>query len=252
MLDIRNLNVRLGTRQILDDVTTSIREGEFVVIVGPNGCGKTTLLRAVAGLVQFEGGIELESVTLAARKVAERTELISYLPQERIVHWPLTVEQVVGLGFWTRGNRIFSGADVAALVEGALSECGLTELRHRSMEELSGGEAARALLARALAMDARLLLADEPTASLDPAHRIEIMKLLNGYSRRGRTVLAATHDIDLAIKFADRMIILANGQVAADDEAAKLASGTILDEVFGVRFSRAQVDGETLIAALHT
>lgn len=252
MLDIRNLNVRLGTRQILHDVTTSIREGEFVVIVGPNGCGKTTLLRAAAGLVEFEGRIEFESVALAARKVTERTGLVSYLPQERIVHWPLTVEQVVGLGFWTRGNRTFSGADVTDLVERALSECGLTELRHRAMEELSGGEAARALLARALAMDARLLLADEPTASLDPAHRIEIMKLLNGYSRRGRAVLAATHDIDLAIKFADRMIILANGRMAADDETGKLASGRVLDEVFGVRFSRAQVDGETLIAALHT
>ncbi len=195
MIGVRDCRVELGGRRVLHGVDFAAGAGEFVGVCGPNGAGKTTLLRALAGLLP--GG------RVDPRRVA-------YVEQGARSAWGLTVAETVALG------RIPWGDTDRAAVAGAMAACGVAGLADRRVDRISGGQARRAMLARALATGAPVLLLDEPVADLDPQAAHEMMALLAGLARQGRCVVAVLHAIELAVDHATRLVVLADGRVVAD------------------------------------
>lgn len=247
-LRVDALSVALGRRQVLREASFEARRGEFLMVVGPNGAGKTTALRAIAGLIPFSGGIAWDGENLAAMGAARRARCLAYLPQGHVAHWPVSVRDAVAIGRAPCSSSLarLSTADNAA-IDAALAAVEVTQFADRPITELSGGERARAMLARALAVGAPLLLADEPAASLDPEHQLAVMGVLAAKAKAGGTVIAVSHDLLLAARFADRVLVLNAGAVAACDTPAEALSPSRLREVFKVE-ARTFADGAAEIA----
>jgi len=200
MIAVSQLSVVLGGRRVLHDVSLAAGAGELVALCGPNGAGKSTLLRALAGLLPDTP--------------APDPRLVAYLPQGARCAWGLTVEQVAALG------RIPHRDAATGPVIEALRLCGILALRLTRVARISGGEARRAMLARVFATEPDVFLLDEPTADLDPAASHDVMRLLRVTADAGRTVVVVLHALDLALRYAHRVVVLADGRVAADLPAA--------------------------------
>ena len=236
VLEVRGLTVNLGARQVLREVTFDARAGEVVGLIGPNGAGKTTLLRALCQLIPATSGeAAWDARRLDQMDVRARARTLAYLPQGQAIHWPISVRRLVelgrlpGLGAFNR----LAPADVAA-VEEAMADAGVVDLADRPATGLSGGERARVLLARALAVDAPVLLADEPTASLDPFHMLEVMTLLRRTADRGRLVIAVMHELGLVARFCDRVILLHDGHKVVDGPPRDVLTPQRLAEVYRI------------------
>ncbi len=246
----RNVAVRLGDRAIIEDISLACGAGKITGLVGPNGAGKSTLMRALAGLVPLAAGtVLLDGANVQTMAAAERGRHLAYLPQQRIVHWPLAARRVVALGCLPR--RADGGAmgrrEVDAAVDAALEEMDARHLADRPVGELSGGELARVLFARALAQGAPVILADEPTAGLDPAHALGLFKLLSRLAAGGHTIVVALHDLSLAARFCHEVVMMASGRVAAAGVTSDTLTGSRLAEVFGVRMVAGEVGGVPVI-----
>ncbi len=242
LLTLSEVTVQRGGAAALSGVSLSIAGGECVGLLGPNGAGKSTLLRAALGLENLIG-----RSSLAALRPAERARAAAYLPQAREIAWGLSVEALVALGRLPHGER---DAEGPAAVERALTRMDLIALRRRPATRLSGGEQARALLARALAAEAPLLLADEPAAGLDPAHQIEAMRVFAGLAAEGRGALVALHDLGLAARFCTRVVVLSGGRIAADGAPGAVLTPALLAEVFGVTAYFAETDSGPVLQPL--
>ncbi|QJE72171.1 ABC transporter ATP-binding protein [Aerophototrophica crusticola] len=236
MLAAADLSVSLGGAPVLRGVGLALRPGEFTALVGPNGAGKSTLLRTLAGLAPSDAGtVTLDGVLLPAVPARERGRRLAYLAQASTVHWPLTVERLVALGRlphlepWRR-----PGPADAAAIDRALSLCDVEGFRDRAVTSLSGGERARVLLARALAGDPALLLADEPVAGLDPYHQLRVMEVLRDRAAAGTGVLAVLHDLALVARFCGRVILLEAGRVVADGPPSLVLEPGLLSRLYGV------------------
>ena len=198
MIEVNRLSVALNGRAVLRDVTLRAGAGTFVALVGPNGAGKTTLLRALAGVLPEAPG---------QRPDPKR---VAYVPQGARCAWALTVRQVAALG-----RLPFNGVDEGA-VDDALRQCGVMALADRRIDQVSGGQARRAMLARAFAARPRVLLLDEPVADLDPPSCHAIMRLLAAFVSGGGTVIAVLHALELAATYADRLVVIQDGVLTAD------------------------------------
>jgi iron complex transport system ATP-binding protein len=229
------LTVRLGKLAVVDEVTFALRRGELTALVGPNGAGKTTLVRALAGLLPFDGKIVLDGRALGAYSTRERAQRIAYLPQGNVFHWPIAVESVVALGRYPYADpySTFSAADRAAVAR-ALAATAIEAHAQRPVTTLSGGERARVALARALATEAPVLLADEPTVALDARHQLLVMEELRAAARAGNAVLVIVHDLTLAARFADRVLVMDYGGIVADAAPDEALDARRMGEVFGV------------------
>lgn len=220
---VENLNASLGGARVIRGVSFAIEGAAFIGLIGPNGVGKTTLVRAIAGLIPFEGSVTLDDAPLAGLKPRHRARAIAYLAQGAGSHWPLEVSRLVALG---RLPHLAPFARPAAADEAAIARAmhlaGVEEFIGRDVLTLSGGERARVLLARALAVEAPLLLVDEPVAALDPYHQLRIMEVLRAYADEGRTIIAVLHDLTLAARFCDRLLLLDNGKMKADGTPAEV------------------------------
>jgi iron complex transport system ATP-binding protein len=234
MLAADNLTVRLGGKVIVDHASFDLRKGEMVALVGPNGAGKTTLLRAMAGVIAARGKLRLGASRLADIPPRERAKKIAYLPQGHFFHWPMPVAAVVALGRLPHADQFarLGRADEAAVAK-ALAATGTDIFAQRAVTTLSGGERARVALARVLATEASVILADEPTQSLDPRHQLVVMNLLRQAARDGGTVLAVLHDLTLATR-CDRILVLDRGKLVADAAPEKALSPEQIAAVFGV------------------
>ncbi len=195
MIALDAYSASLGGRVVLHDISLAVGPGEFLALCGPNGAGKTTLLRAMAGLLP--GG-------------TPRPRMCAFVEQGARCAWGMSIAQVVALG------RIPHADQNAAAVEKALADCSLTELRDRRIDQVSGGQARRAMLARALATSPQCLLLDEPVADLDPAAAHQIMTLLARFAAGGGSVVAVLHALDLCARYATRMVVLDDGHILAD------------------------------------
>jgi iron complex transport system ATP-binding protein len=235
MLSVSGLNVALRGRAVVTDASVSLRPGELTILVGPNGAGKTTLMRALAGLVPAQGRIVLKDRNLSTFTPRERARSIAYLPQGHFFHWPLDVTSIVALGRHPHADPFspLTGTDRAA-VQHALEATGALPLADRIVTSLSGGERARVALARVLATEADILFADEPTASLDPRYQLIVMELLHGIAKRGGAVLAIVHDLAAAARFADRVLVMAQGRIVCDATPDVALSDQRIAEVFGI------------------
>lgn len=233
MLKISKLSVMLGQSHVLREITLTLRPG-LNVLVGPNGSGKTTLARSIAGLVTPDhGNIIWQGNDLQQINPAKRADQISYLAQNPVVHWPITVKNLVTLG--QSANRQSDEAKNKMVIS-AMNACNIIALGQRRMDQLSGGERARVLLARALAVNADLLLVDEPTSSLDPAQQLAMMKIIHAEGKRGKTVLCILHDLSLAARFADRLLLLFEGKLLAEGPPDQLLCSKTLHQAFDLTF----------------
>lgn len=217
----------------LRGVSLSLRPGEVTAICGPNGAGKSSLLSSLAGLLApASGQVVLDGAALFDLKPEARARALGYLPQTPEVAWDISVETLAGLG---RLPWRTSAAEDAAAVEAALSALDLAAFAHRPVSQLSGGERARALLARVLAGTPRWLLADEPLANLDLAHQLALLAHLRACAGQGTGVVLVLHDLALAMNHADRVVVLDQGAVAADGPPALALAEPVLAQVWGVR-----------------
>lgn len=221
---------------MLHDVDARFEPGMLTVVLGPNGAGKSTLARALLGLVPSEGQVELDGEPLSKLPRRRLARLIAWLPQGQSIGWPVAADRLVALGRlpWLAPFARLSEADRQA-VDLAMKRADVAHLKGRSVGALSGGERARVLLARALAVEAPVLVADEPLAALDPGHQLDVMELLRGQARRGGTVIAILHDLSLAERYADRLLLLHGGRVAAAGTAADVLTDRNLARVYGIR-----------------
>jgi iron complex transport system ATP-binding protein len=237
---------RRGERTVLDGVEIAFPGGQLSAIVGPNGAGKTTLLRLLAGLDSPDRGeAVLDGSRVDRLDTAMRSRRIAYLPQSASVYWPLLGRDLVALGRLPHGadlSRPLSPTDAAA-VERALARVGGVPLAVRRIDELSQGECARLTLARVLATEADVILADEPVANLDPAYALEAMTLLKAEAARGVCVVVCLHDLGLTARFADHVVLLASGQVKASGSPAMVLQPGVIDLAYGVGFRTITVDG---------
>ena len=234
LLSLRNVSVDLGTTRALADASLEVAPGEVIALLGPNGAGKTTLLRAVLGLVAALGEIKLGDASPQTLSARERALRAAYLPQRPQAIWPISVEALVALGRFAHGaapDRLRMQDQHA--VDDAIEACALGPLRQRRMDEISGGEKARAHLARALAQHAPLLLLDEPTAGLDPAQALGVADVLRAQAEKGGSVIFSTHDIALAADVANRVLLMKSGRIIAQGAPTAALTPDALREAYG-------------------
>ena len=242
-LSASSVTVRLGARAAVQDASLALNAGELVALVGPNGAGKTTLMRALAGLIPADGAITLGGRPLSSLKSRERARAVAYLPQGHVFHWPMSVASIVMLGRAPHADTFSSTTpDDRAAVTRALAMTETEAFADRAVTTLSGGERARVALARALATQAHVLLADEPTAALDPRHQLTVMELLRQAAHAGGAVLAIMHDLTLAARFADRVAVMDRGTIVADAAPADAMSAERLASVFGIESTTVEID----------
>jgi len=248
-LTARDVSVTLAGRVVLNDISLALSSGHLVALVGPNGAGKTTLLRALAGLVPSHGVIHVGGAALSSLALRDRARRFAYLPQGHIVHWPLPARDIVALGRYPHGatDPARLTADDTAAVLRAMQATDVMEFSERRVTELSGGERSRVALARVLAVEAPVILADEPTASLDPRHQIDVMKNLRTAADNGALVMVVTHDLGLAARFADTILVLSEGRLVSQGVPADALSEQVMADVFRISAYRAEYQREAVI-----
>jgi iron complex transport system ATP-binding protein len=249
LLTAQGLGVTLAGRAVLNGISLSLTSGHLVALVGPNGAGKTTLLRALAGLVPSDGAIHVGGDALASLPLRERARRFGYLAQGHIVHWPLPARDIVALGRYPHGatdpSRL-TPRDSEAVLR-AMQIADVVAFSERRVTELSGGERSRVALARVFAVEAPVILADEPTSSLDPRHQIDVMKSLRAAADKGTLVIVVTHDLGLAARFADRVLVLSDGRLVSHGAAAEALSEQVMADVFRISAYRAEYQREAVI-----
>jgi iron complex transport system ATP-binding protein len=239
-----HLVLKRGGATLLDDLSLSLGATGSVAIIGPNGAGKSTLLKVLAGIEKpLSGTVRVGDRDLASLSSASRARTIGFLPQYFDPHWDLTVQELVRLGA-ERSDHLTVDA-----VDKVIDTFELAGLGRRRWSTLSGGERARVLLAAVLVVDPPVLLADEPAASLDIRHRLDVIETL---TRRGidRLSVVVVHDLDLAFRFFERVIVMDRGRIVADAPAAALIDDPRLDAVFKVRFERLRTPDGPLLRAV--
>ena len=230
LLSLEKVQARLGKAVVLEGVELSVGESEVVALCGPNGAGKSSVIRAAVGLLETTSGqVRLGEKPIADLSHRQRAEQAAYLPQERRIAWNLPAVEVAALG-----APFLSGAESLARAKAALEEVGAGHLADRGVAEMSGGERARVLLARALVVHAPLLLADEPIAGLDPDAQRLVLERLRARADDGAGVLVSLHDLTLAATTADRVVVLDKGRVVADAAPIQALSPAVLRQVFGL------------------
>jgi iron complex transport system ATP-binding protein len=233
MLAITNLSLSLSGQRVVCEIDLQLPAG-LHVIIGPNGSGKTSLLRLLAGLAKPDKGeILWQGEALGHMPVRQRARLVSYLAQNPPIHWPIKVEALIALGRVAHRETV---AQTKALVANAMQTCAVTQFADRSVGQLSGGERARVLLARMLCVGADLLLVDEPTAALDPAQQLAMMDILQAEASMGKTVLCVLHDLPLAARYADQLLVLQKGRIALQGSPKQVLVDAKMQDIFGLRF----------------
>ena len=242
---LTDLSARQGRKTVLEAASLSVAAGELVGVVGPNGAGKTSLLRAGLGLLPLTAGeAKLSGKALVALKPDERAKLVGYLPQDRRVAWNLPARMVAALG---ASDLADTAADLLALQ--CLDRVGARNLADRGVLDMSGGERARVLLARLLATRAPLLVADEPVAGLDPDAQLLTLDLLRAEAKRGAAVVVTLHDLGLAARSCDRIIVVDHGRIVAEGKPREALSRFILSHVFRLDGELVQTDVGPVLAA---
>lgn len=250
-IEAQDLCVDYGTTRVLERVSLSIRTGELVGLIGPNGAGKSTLVRALAGLQHANAGrVTWNGADENQITRAERARLIAYLAQKQNADWPLRAYDVVMLGRLPHRASFGGETDTdRQAVERAFASVELHGFHDRILDHLSGGERARVLLARALAVEAPILFADEPVAALDPLHQLRVMDLLKARVTKGDGVVVVLHDLALAMRYCDRLVLLDKGAVRMDG-VPSLLTDDLIQDVYGVDVYRAMGDGQEIVVPL--
>jgi iron complex transport system ATP-binding protein len=237
ILELQGASVERGGRQILHDATLSVSRGELKAIVGPNGGGKSTLLRVLAGLWRTTAGsVLLDGCPLASVPRSEVARSISYVPQDERVSFEFTVEEIVAMGRYPHRKRFARETDHdRRVVAAAMERCDVAHLHDRSVRTLSGGERQRVMIARSLAVESRFILLDEPTANLDLEHALDVLELCRQLSLEGKAVLLATHDLNAVARYATEAVLIEGGRIVGSGCREQVLSAENLEQTFGIR-----------------
>ena len=248
-VEARELSVRFGAARVVDALSLAVARGEWVGMIGPNGAGKTTTLRALAGLVPFAGEVRLAGVAVGASSRREVARKVAFVPQSPHAPPELTVAEYVLLGRTPHLSYFASESRSDRLAaERAIARLALRPLVARTLGSLSGGELQRAVIARALAQEAPLLLLDEPTSALDLGRQQQALELVDALRRDdGLTVVAAMHDLSLAGQYADRLVLLDGGRLVAEGSAASVLSEERIHAYYGARVEVVRRGGEVFV-----
>ncbi|PZQ65409.1 MAG: ABC transporter [Phenylobacterium zucineum] len=234
-LSARDVTVSLGGAMVLHGVDLALEPGVVTAIVGPNGAGKSTLMEVLAGLRGPKSGAALlDAAPVLSLPARQRAKRIAYLPQTPEIAWAVTVRTFVGLGRTAHTGPWGLGREDLAAVEAAMSAAGVSGFADRVVTTLSGGERARVFVARALAGEPSWLLADEPLAGLDPGHVLDTLALFRELAGQGAGVVLTLHDLSLAARTADRIVVLAAGRIVADGAPETCLAPETLRAAYGV------------------
>ncbi|MEU3708485.1 ABC transporter ATP-binding protein [Streptomyces catenulae] len=236
-LEARGVTVGYGERAVIDALDVTVPQGVVTTIIGPNGCGKSTLLRTLSRLLKpVSGSVVLDGEDIGRLKTREVAKKLGLLPQSPVAPEGLTVADLVA-----RGRHPHQGwlrqwsSDDASVVEGALEMTGVADLADRSVDTLSGGQRQRVWISMTLAQGTDLLLLDEPTTYLDLAHAIDVLDLVDDLHESGRTVVMVLHDLNLAARYSDNLIVMKAGSVLAQGHPGEVITAELLEEAFGLR-----------------
>ena len=236
LLDAQGISYRRGTRMLLDALDVALPAGQVLGVIGPNGAGKSSLLRVLAGLDRPQAGrVELDGVDIHSQSAAQRARSIGYHPQQAVLHWPMSVAAVVALGRYAHGASLDSlNEHDHQAINAAIARCGLEAYTARRADQLSGGELARVHIARLLAGEHRLLLADEPIANLDPRFQLEILQALRSHAHHCGGAVVVLHDLNLAARHCDRLLLMADGRRVIEGTPREVLTAARIAEVFAV------------------
>lgn len=242
---LNGVGVSLGGKTIIRNVSFAVKPGEVVGLIGANGAGKSTAIRAALNLVKLQAGkINVGGVDTASLSLRERAKLMSYVPQGTPVHWPLVAERLVALGRTPHlGPWDEISADDQKIIRDAMTKTDTWHLKDRIATTLSGGEVARLMLARTIAVGAPFMLADEPTAALDPYHRLQVMDIMRAHAASGTGILIVLHDLSFAQNYCDRLVLMHEGSVLDQGPARDVLNDDNLLKAFQVRVSRWSENG---------
>jgi iron complex transport system ATP-binding protein len=245
MMKTVGLTLHQGKAVVLQEATLAIQPGQVTAIIGPNGAGKTSLIKALAGLIPpVSGTVEIDGQSLSSLSDRERALTIGYLPQEGTPAWAVTVDDLVSLG---RLPHTSSPVENRAAIDTAMSATDITHLAHRTVDTLSGGELARAKIARVLAGKPRWILADEPLANLDPPHQRDTLTLLRTIAQQGVGVVTILHQLNAAVNYADAVVMLKSGRVVAQGSTRDTLTAETLAAVFGMAFDVFDHNGRSVV-----
>jgi len=237
-IDIQGLSHGFGKQPVLRDVTFSVAAGDFFIIIGPNGSGKTTLMKTIAGLlVPQKGAVRIRRRPVASYRKRELARMTAYVPQGLPIDFPFTAAEVVLMGRAPfQGALGIDGARDVQIAEQAMRFTEVAHLAGRRLDQLSGGEQQRVLIARAICQEPQILLLDEPTAALDLSHQVRIMDLMEQIkSERGTTIVMVSHDINLAGMFGDRLLLLKEGRILREGPAEAVLDYETLEAAYGCK-----------------
>lgn len=236
MIKLEEISAGYGNNIILNTMSCAFKEGEITSVVGMNGCGKSTLLKVIAGLIEpVCGEIEIQNKNIQNLSDKERAKLISYLPQSR--NTPvISAERMVlhGRFPYLSYPRRYSSKDKKIALS-AMERVGILNLKHKNMCELSGGERQKVYIAMALTQDTKIILLDEPTTFLDITYQLELLKLLTELRNEGKTVITVIHDLSLALRYSNNVIVMKEGMVKYSNTPKEVYDSGILEEVFRVK-----------------
>ncbi|HPY40460.1 MAG TPA: ABC transporter ATP-binding protein [Thiolinea sp.] len=236
LLEAVDISYQRNQQLLLQDIQLELHAGELIGLIGPNGAGKSTLLKILAGLQKPQTGlVKFQDQALSKLSIKERSQQIAWLAQGGSIHWPLTVERLVALGrlpHLAAWQQAASQDQVA--IEQAIQQTGIEHLRTRDATTLSGGERTRVLLARALAAEPTILLADEPIAALDPGYQLQTLELLRAFSQEQRACIVVLHELSLAARYCDRLYLLKSGCIVDTGSITKVLSAENLKNVYHI------------------
>ncbi|MEP1421146.1 MAG: ABC transporter ATP-binding protein [Erythrobacter sp.] len=245
LLSAKDLSYSAQENALVSGASFALEEGTLTALIGPNGAGKTTLLRLALGLLApCAGSTKIAGHDITSLSPVERARHVAYLPQARALAWPQPVRDIVTLGRFAYGavpSRL-SPEDKDAVAD-AIASCDLEGFEERAADTLSGGELSRVHLARALAAQTPVLIADEPVAALDPRHAHEVLRLFGRACSEGRALLAVVHDLSLAARYADRLIWMKDGRIVAEGTPQETMTSPRLKDVFGIK-ARVEIKAE--------
>ncbi|MFF5896874.1 ABC transporter ATP-binding protein [Streptomyces argenteolus] len=236
-LEARGVSVGYGGRTVIDGLDVAVPPGLVTTIIGPNGCGKSTLLRTLTRLLKPTGGsVVLDGVDIATLRTREVAKKLGLLPQAPVAPEGLTVADLVARGRHPHQSWLRQwSSDDASVVERALAMTGVAELAHRPVDSLSGGQRQRVWISMTLAQGTDLLLLDEPTTYLDLAHAIDVLDLVDDLHESGRTVVMVLHDLNLATRYSDHLVVMRAGEILAQGHPRDVITAELLQEAFGLR-----------------
>jgi iron complex transport system ATP-binding protein len=245
---VTNLSVKRANTLAVDDATLTLQRGRVTAILGPNGAGKTSLVRALAGLVSGGGRITVDGVPLSTLTLNERARRIGYLPQNGVTAWNVTVRALASLGRLPhRGVLSAQTAVDDAFINDALIATDTAHLADRTVDTLSGGERARAAMARVLAGAPEWIIADEPLANLDPPHQRDVLALFRRAAATGKGVIVILHQLNAAARVADDIVMMAHGRIVAQGTTVDVMTPRVLEATFGMPFDVTAIANRLLV-----